>query len=200
MVKMEGTYIQVAYKNVFGYISTNSWPFFMIQRPTIREKCAWVRSNTWRDERPVATSLDQFFFRFFDFSTNIAIGNRKNSEFVQLQPVVRSFAVGFSPISVFFPVQQTGSANTSWGGGAWGGGRSGWWSVFNDIGDAAIVKKLKCAYLVDIPLHRSSGIPLPPVTWPVSIPCPFQWPHSPFAWGRDLSAHRSVVSTKSGPK
>ena len=31
MAKMEGTYIRVAYKNVFGYISTNSWPFFMIQ-------------------------------------------------------------------------------------------------------------------------------------------------------------------------
>ena len=106
MAKTEGTYIRVAYKNVFGYISTNSWPFFMIQRPTIREKCAWVRSNTWRDERPV-------FFRFFDFSTNVATGNRKNSEFVQPQPVVRSFAVGFSPISVFFPVQWTGPANTS---------------------------------------------------------------------------------------
>ena len=53
------------------------------------------------------------FFRFFDFSTNIATGNRKNSEFVQPQPVVRSFAVGFSPISVFSPVQRTGPANTS---------------------------------------------------------------------------------------
>ena len=39
MAKMEGTYIQVVYKNVFGYISTNSWPFSMIQRPTIGEKC-----------------------------------------------------------------------------------------------------------------------------------------------------------------
>ena len=113
MAKMEGTYIQVAYKNVFGYISTNSWLFFMIQRPTIREKCAWVWYNTWRDERPVATGLDRFFL-FFDFSTNIATGNRKNSEFVQPQPVVRSFAVGFSPISVFFPVQRTEPANTSW--------------------------------------------------------------------------------------
>ena len=47
--------------------------------------------------------------------TNIATGNRKNSEFVQLQPVVRSFAVGFSPISVFFPVQRTGPANTNYG-------------------------------------------------------------------------------------
>ena len=84
----------------------------MIQRQTIREKCAWVKSNTWRDERPVATGLDRFF-RFFDFSTNISTGNRKNSEFVQLQLVVRSFAVGFSPISVFFPVQWTGPANTS---------------------------------------------------------------------------------------
>ena len=72
MAKTEGTYIQVAYKNVFGYISTNSWPFFMIQRPTIREKCAWVRSNTWRDKRPVATGLDRFFsvFRFFDKHCN----------------------------------------------------------------------------------------------------------------------------------
>ena len=53
MAKTEGTYIRVAYKNVFGYISTNSWPFFMIQRPTIRKKCAWARSNIWQDERPV---------------------------------------------------------------------------------------------------------------------------------------------------
>ena len=52
------------------------------------------------------------FFRFFNFSTNITTGNRKNSEFVQPQPVVWSFAVGFSPISVFFPVQRTGPANT----------------------------------------------------------------------------------------
>ena len=31
---------------------------------------------------------------------------------MQTQPVVQSFAVGFSPISVFFPVQRTGPANT----------------------------------------------------------------------------------------
>ena len=101
MAKMKGTYIWVVYKNVFGHISTNSWLFFMIKRPNIREKCVWVRSNTWRDERPVATGLDRFF-RFFDFSTNLTTGNRKISEFVQLQPVVQSFAVGFSSISVFF--------------------------------------------------------------------------------------------------
>ena len=53
------------------------------------------------------------FLWFFDFSTNIATGNWKNSEFVQPQLVVRSFAVGFSSISVFFPVQQTGPANTT---------------------------------------------------------------------------------------
>ena len=51
------------------------------------------------------------FFWFFDFSTNVATGNRKNSEFVQPQPVVQSFSVGFSPISVFFPVQQTVNTN-----------------------------------------------------------------------------------------
>ena len=106
MEKTEGTYIRVAYKNVFGHISTNVWPFLMIQKPTIREKCAWVSSNTWLDERPV-------FFRFFDFSTNILTGNWKISEFVQRQPVVWSFAVGFSSISVFFPAQQTGPANTT---------------------------------------------------------------------------------------
>ena len=68
MAKTEGTYIWVVDKDVFGHISTNSWLSFMIQRPTIREKCAWVRSNTWRDERPVATGLDRVFsvFRFFD--------------------------------------------------------------------------------------------------------------------------------------
>ena len=68
MAKTEGTYIWVPYKNVFGHISTNSWPFFMIQRPTIREECAWVRPNTWWDERPIATGLDRFFsvFRFFN--------------------------------------------------------------------------------------------------------------------------------------
>ena len=64
MAKTEGKYIRVMYKNVFGYISTNSWPSFMIQRPTIREKCAWVRSNTWWHERSVATGLDRFFFGF----------------------------------------------------------------------------------------------------------------------------------------
>ena len=68
MVKTEGTYIQVAYKNVFGHISTNIWPTFMIQRLTIREKCVWVRSNTWRDERPVATGLDRFFLVFWFFN------------------------------------------------------------------------------------------------------------------------------------
>ena len=67
MVKTEGSYIQVAYKNVFGHISTNSWPFFMIQRPTIRGKCVWVGSNTWQDERLVATSLDWFSFGFSIF-------------------------------------------------------------------------------------------------------------------------------------
>ena len=68
MAKTEGTYIRVAYKNVFGYISTNSWPFFMIQRPTIRGKCAWVRSNTWRDKIPVATGLDRLFSVFWFFN------------------------------------------------------------------------------------------------------------------------------------
>ena len=113
MVQTEGTYIQVAYKNAFGHISTNSWPFFMIQRPTIREECAWVILNTWRDQRPVTTGPDRFF-SVLDFSTNLATGNRKFSEFVQLQPVVQSFAVGFSSISVFFAVQRTVPVNTSW--------------------------------------------------------------------------------------
>ena len=54
MAKTKGTYIRVACKNVFGYISTNSWPFFMIQRPTI------VRSNTWRDKRPVFFGFSMF--------------------------------------------------------------------------------------------------------------------------------------------
>ena len=70
MVKTEGTYIQVVYKNVFGYISTNSWPFFMIQRPKIREKCAWVRSNTWPDERPV-------FFGFSIFRQTSQLATEK---------------------------------------------------------------------------------------------------------------------------
>ena len=61
MAKTEGTYIRVVYKNVFGYISTNSWPFFMIQRPTIREECAWVRSNTWCDKRPLSFSFSIFW-------------------------------------------------------------------------------------------------------------------------------------------
>ena len=60
MAKTEGTYI------------TNLWPFFMIQRPTIREQCAWVKSNTWQDERPVATGLDWFLsiFQFFNKCRN----------------------------------------------------------------------------------------------------------------------------------
>ena len=70
MAKTEGTYIQVAYKNVCGYISTNSWPFFMIQRPPIREKCAWVRYNTWRDERPV-------FFGFSIFRQTLQLATEK---------------------------------------------------------------------------------------------------------------------------
>ena len=68
MMKTEGTYIWVAYKNVFGHISTNSWPFFMIQRLTIRWICAWVRSNTWQDKRLVATGLDRFFSVFQNFN------------------------------------------------------------------------------------------------------------------------------------
>ena len=77
MAKTEGTYIQVVDKNVFGYISTNSWPFFMIQRPTIREECAWVRFNTWRDERSVATGLDRFFFRFSIFRQTSQLATEK---------------------------------------------------------------------------------------------------------------------------
>ena len=94
----------------------------MIQRPTIREKCVWARSNIWWDERLVATGLDGFF-QFFDFLTNLANGNQKISEFVQLQPVVQSFAVGFSSISVFFLVEQTGPVNTNYhnlGARVWG--------------------------------------------------------------------------------
>ena len=68
------------------------------------------KSNTWQDSRPVSTSLDWFFLVF---STNIATGNQKISEFVQLQPVVWSFAVGFSLVSVFFSVQRTGPVNTT---------------------------------------------------------------------------------------
>ena len=119
MAKTEGTYIRVAYKNIFGYISTNSWPSFMIQRPTIREKCAWVSPNTWRDERPV----------FFCFLTNVKTSNWKNSEFVQPQPVVQSFAVEFSSISVFFPVQWTGPANTSHHGCVVVIAFTLWWSI-----------------------------------------------------------------------
>ena len=77
MVKTEGSYIQVAYKNVFGHISTNAWPFFMIQRPTIRGKCVWVGSNTLQDERPVATSLDRFSFGFWIFQQILQLATKK---------------------------------------------------------------------------------------------------------------------------
>ena len=50
-------------------------------------------------------------FLVFQFSRNLTTGNQKISEFVQLQPVVRSFAVGFSSVSVNFLVQWTGPAN-----------------------------------------------------------------------------------------
>ena len=70
MAKAEGTYIWVADKNVFGYISTNFWPFFMIQRPTIRGKCVWVSSNTLRDERPV-------FFGFSIFRQTSQLATEK---------------------------------------------------------------------------------------------------------------------------
>ena len=42
------------------------------------------------------------FFRFFHFLTNLATGDQKFSEFVQLQPVVWSFAAWFSSVLVFF--------------------------------------------------------------------------------------------------
>ena len=73
MAKMEGIYIWVAYKNVFGHISTNFWPSFMIQRPTIREKCVWVRSSLWRDERPVF-----FGFLIFRQTSQLATENFQN--------------------------------------------------------------------------------------------------------------------------
>ena len=66
MVKTEGTYIQVAYKNVFGHISTNSWPFFMIQRLTIREKCVskvqhiTKRKTACNRSRPVFSGFSIF--------------------------------------------------------------------------------------------------------------------------------------------
>ena len=73
----------------------------MIQRPTIRERCAWVRSNTWRDERPVETGLDRFFsvFRFFDKHRN---WQPKNSEFVQPQLVVCLLQLGLVQFQYFF--------------------------------------------------------------------------------------------------
>ena len=74
-------------------------------------------------------------FWFFDFLTNVATGNRKNSEFVQPQLVVRSFAVGFSSISVFFPVQWTGPANTMWK-----------WIIFLDKSKFLLFKFNDCQY------------------------------------------------------
>ena len=59
----------------------------------------------WNRSRPL--------FSVFQFSTNLTTGNQKISEFVQLQLVVQSFAVGFSSILVFFSVQWTGPANTN---------------------------------------------------------------------------------------
>ena len=53
------------------------------------------------------------FFSVFRFSTNLTTGNQKISEFVQLQPAVQSFAVGFSSVSVMFLGQQTGPVNTT---------------------------------------------------------------------------------------
>ena len=52
------------------------------------------------------------FFQSFDFLTNIATDNWKISEFVQLQLMVQSFAVGFSLASVIFSVQFAGPENT----------------------------------------------------------------------------------------
>ena len=53
------------------------------------------------------------FFWSFNFSTNLTTGNLKISEFVQLQPVVWSFSVGFSSVSVIFLAQQTEPVNAS---------------------------------------------------------------------------------------
>ena len=119
MAKTEGTYIQVAYKNVFGYISTNSWPFFMIQRPTVREKCAWVRSNTWRDERPVATGLDRFFFGFSIFRQTSQLATEKIQNLCNRNWWSGLLQLGSVQFWSFFPVQQTGPANTRF--------RQWWW-------------------------------------------------------------------------
>ena len=74
----------------------------------------WKTGCNW--SRPV-------FFQFFNFLTNLATGNRKNSEFVQLQLVVRSFAVGFSSILVFVCGRWVVDCRW-WGSFAW----SGCWS------------------------------------------------------------------------
>ena len=75
--------------------------------------CAWVRSNTWWDERPVATGLDQFFwFSIFQQTLQLATEKFQNlcncnwwSNLLQLGSV--RFWSFF-----FFSVQQTGPANT----------------------------------------------------------------------------------------
>ena len=106
MAKTEGTYIRVAYKNVFGYISTNSWPFFMIQRPTIREKCAWVGSNIWRDERPV-------FFGFSIFCQMSQLATEKIQNLCNRNRWSGLLQLSSVRFRSFFPVQQTGPANTN---------------------------------------------------------------------------------------
>ena len=139
MAKMEGTYIQVAYKNVFGYISTNSWPFFMIQRPTIREKCAWVRSNTWQDERPVATGLDRFFsvFRFFDKHRNwqpkkCRIWATATGGLVFCGWVQSDFGLFSSPANWTCEHYEPGEVVVGVGGG-WGGKGGGGKTQDNDV-------------------------------------------------------------------
>jgi hypothetical protein len=58
--------------------------------------------------QPVATGLVWSFL----FLSNLETGNRNFAKSVQLQLVVRSFAVGLSSVVVIFLVHSTGPANT----------------------------------------------------------------------------------------
>ena len=103
MAKTEGSYIELHIKMFLAISQPILDRFLWFKDQQLGKYVCKVQHMMGRkigcnQSRPV-------FFQFFNFSTNLTTGNWKFSEFVQLQLVVWSVAVGFSSISVFFSVQ-----------------------------------------------------------------------------------------------
>ena len=86
MAKTEGTYIQVACKNVFGYISTNSWPFFMIQRPQQTSQLATEKiqnlcnRNRWSGLLQLGSVRFQSFFQSSELDLQTLVRREGDAE------------------------------------------------------------------------------------------------------------------------